>query len=437
MESRFPDGDHEQGIDLRRYIGILRRRWLLILAATVLAAASAFLFSKLQAPTYEATALVVVGKPRYVLNFDPLIEGPEAMTIGGTALATLATADEVLQQVLAEVQEVLPRGERTLRALKRTLKAVADRDPSLLKLTVRGTDPAVVAELANTWALAFITHINRVYGVSGENISFFQTQAERTREELDEAERNLVAYQAQNELPALEAQHSSLLSSQAQYLTEQRRIEGLLQDMETLRAQLGEQPATTPLTLDDQLAVLGVSLESLSVQASIPVELQLGDTNVLTDRSVAEALTYLETLQDNLRAKQVDLDRELADMGPSLQELQERIESLRGKERRLEQARDIARETYYAVVRELEEARIAVEDTANRARVGSTAAVPERAIAPRPLTNTALAAVAGLMVGVVAAFLLEYLGEGRQPGGVRERAVAPEAMKQQAGKRET
>ena len=145
MKSRFPDGEYEQEIDFRRYIDVLRRRWPLILAATVLAAASAFLFSKLQAPTYEATALVVVGKPRYVLNFDPLIEGPEAMTIGGTALATLATSDEVLQHLLAEVQEVLPQGERTPRALKRTLKAVADRDPSLLRLTVRGTDPAVMA----------------------------------------------------------------------------------------------------------------------------------------------------------------------------------------------------------------------------------------------------------------------------------------------------
>lgn len=199
MKSRFPDGDHEQGIDFRRYIDVLIRRWPLILIATLLAAASAFLFSKLQAPTYEATALVVVGKPRYVLNFAPLIKGPEASTIGGTALATLATADEVLLQVLAEVQEVLPQGERTLRALKRTLKAAADRDRSLLKLTVRGTDPAVVAELANTWALAFITHINRVYGGGAEDVSFFQTQAARTGEELDEAERNLVAYQAQNE----------------------------------------------------------------------------------------------------------------------------------------------------------------------------------------------------------------------------------------------
>ncbi len=430
MESRFPDGEYEQGIDLRYYIGVLIRRWPLILAATVLAAASAFLFSKLQAPTYEATALVVVGKPRYVLNFDPLIEGPEAMTIGGTALATLATSDEVLQHLLAEVQEVLPQGQRSLRALKRMVKATPDRDPSLLKLTVRGTDPAVVAELANTWALAFAGHANRVYGVSGENVSFFEVQQDRAGGQLDEAEQNLVAYQAQNELPALEAQHFSLLSLQAQYLAEQGRIEGLLQDMETLRAQLGEQPATTPLTFDDQLAVLGVSLKSLNVQASIPVELQLGDTNVLTDRSAAEALTYLETLQDNLRAKQVDLDRELADLGPSLQELQERIESLRGKEHRLEQARGIAQETYYAVVRELEEARIAVEDSANRARVGSTAAVPELPIAPRPLLNTALAAVAGLMLGIGAAFVLEYLEGERQPGGVRERAVAPEAMKQ-------
>ncbi len=430
MESRFPDGDYEQEIDLRQYINVLIHRWPLILIAVVLAAASAFLFSKLQAPTYEATALVVVGKPRYVLNFDPRIETPQEMTIGGSALAALATGDEVLGQVLAEMQEVLPAEQRTLAGLKDMVKATADRDPSLLILTVRGTNPPLLAEMANAWARVFVLHANRVYGISGENVSFFEEQVGHAKEELDEAEQNLIAYQAQNELPALEARHSSLLSLEAQYLAEQGRIEGLLQDMETLRAQLGEQPATTPLTFDDQLAVLGVSLKSLNVQASIPVELQLGDTNVLTDRSVAEALTYLETLQENLRAKQVDLDGRLADLGPSLQEVQGRVESLRARQSHLEQARDVAQETHHVVVRKLEEARIAAEDTANRAQVGSSAAVPEVAVAPRTLTNTALAAVVGLMMAVGVAFLIEYLEGERQPVKARERAMASQAMKQ-------
>ena len=115
---------YQEGIDFRHYIGVLTRRWPLILMITVLAAASAFLFSELQAPTYEVTPLLVMGWEHYVLNFDPRIETLPEMTIQeGSALATLATGDEVLRQVLTELEGVLPEGKRTLTSLKRMVLA--------------------------------------------------------------------------------------------------------------------------------------------------------------------------------------------------------------------------------------------------------------------------------------------------------------------------
>ena len=49
--------------------------------------------------------------------------------------------------------------------------------------------------------------------------------------------------------------------------------------------------------------------------------------------------------------------------------------------------------------------------------------------------NTALATVLGLMIGVGAAFLLEYLEGEQKPVKVRRQDLAPEAASDQAGRR--
>ena len=415
--------------DLRQYIRVLIRRWPLILIVVALAATIGFFVSKWQEPepTYEATAVVVMGSPRYVLNYDARIQtaAQARMGMAGSTLASLATSDEMLRQVLAEVQDALPETRLTLRSLKRTLAAEAYADAGLLILTGKGSEPAVVAEMVNTWADVFVTYANRVYGVSG-GVSFFEAQVAGAKEELDEAQQDVIAYQAQSELEMLENQYKSLGSLQMEYLGEQGRIGTLLQDVEILRAQLGERPGTTPLPFDDQLAIMGLSLKALYGHGdrSNPANVTINDESVWAGRSRAEALTYLEGLQENLQAKLVYLGTQLADMVPSLQDLQERMESSRAEGDQVTQARDLARGIQYMVTRELEEARILNEDTANRAWVASTAEVPLRPLEPpRTLQNTILAAVVGLLIAVGVAFLLEYLEGERQPVEVCEQAL--------------
>jgi len=415
--------------DLRQYIRVLIRRWPLILIVVALAATIGFFVSKWQErePTYEATALVVMGSPRYVLKYDTRIQTAAQAKIGMTesTLTALATSDEMLRQVLAEVQDALPETRLTLRSLKRTLAASAYGDSGLLTLTAQGSEPAVVAEIVNTWADVFVTYANRVYGVSG-GVSFFEAQVARAKEELDEAQQDLIAYQAQSELGMLENQYKSLGSLQMEYVSEQRRIGSLLQDVDILRAQLGERPVTTPIPFDDQLAILGLSLKALNAPLgrSNPANVVINDESLWASRSRAEALTYLETLEENLQTKLAYYGTQLADIVPWLQDLQERMESSGAEGEQLTQARDLAREIQYMVMRELEETRILDADIANRAWVTSTADVPQRPLEPpRTLQNTILAAVVGLLIAVGVAFLLEYLAGERQPVEVREQTL--------------
>lgn len=70
----------EEEIDLRKYIGVLRRRWKLIVSITVLAVFVAGLVSFLMPPVYEARAAVLITKfaPEYQAS-----EGGGLITAGG------------------------------------------------------------------------------------------------------------------------------------------------------------------------------------------------------------------------------------------------------------------------------------------------------------------------------------------------------------------
>ena len=64
----------EEEIDLREYVEVLIRYWKWIVRAALAAAVVALVVSLLLPPTYEATALVAVTKPRYAMQFDPRFE---------------------------------------------------------------------------------------------------------------------------------------------------------------------------------------------------------------------------------------------------------------------------------------------------------------------------------------------------------------------------
>jgi uncharacterized protein involved in exopolysaccharide biosynthesis len=61
----------EEEIDLREYVLVLLKYWKWILGTTLAAAMVALVVSFFLPPTYEATALVVVKPPQYVMQFDP------------------------------------------------------------------------------------------------------------------------------------------------------------------------------------------------------------------------------------------------------------------------------------------------------------------------------------------------------------------------------
>jgi uncharacterized protein involved in exopolysaccharide biosynthesis len=65
-------------------------------------------------------------------------------------------------------------------------------------------------------------------------------------------------------------------------------------------------------------------------------------------------------------------------------------------------------ETYMTLARKVDEARIGAEDDISEVQLASRAAVPERAVGPRKLVNTAVAGVFGMAIMIAIVFLISW-----------------------------
>lgn len=130
-------------MELRDYIRILRKGWVLIAALTLVAVGAASAFSILQTPTYSATAMVVVSMQSSGTTSD-MVQGNNFTVARVKTYAELAKTPVVLLPVIENVNLDL-----TAAQLATHIVASAQLDTSIIDITVTDTDPARAAEIAN------------------------------------------------------------------------------------------------------------------------------------------------------------------------------------------------------------------------------------------------------------------------------------------------
>jgi len=390
----------EEEIDLRQYIQILLRQWKWIIGASVGAAVLALIISLLLPPTYEATALVAITKPRYIINFDAQFQTVSNIQPSYKVYPELAASDAVLSTLWQTVAPQLPDLE-TVQSLRGRATAEAGTDPSLVRLVVKAPTPAEAAHIANTWAEIFIRQANLIYGRGPEQLAFFETQLQQSKTELEAAEAALIAFQGQNQIEILKNRLDSARKMQADYLQEQRSIAYIIQDVQSLRAQLSGQASGYTTTLADQMTALFLQIRAFDAQASAPLQLQITSPEVLSGKSTAEQIAFLDDLVKVLEARSTESEQRLATVEPQILTLQQQVQQATIELDRLTRARDVVKETYLTLARKVEEARITAEESGD-VLLASEAIPPEVPVSPRKLLNTAAAGALGFMVSVAA-----------------------------------
>ena len=404
----------EDEIDLREYIDVLIRHWKAIVALTVVAALFAGVVSFLLPPTYEATALVAAVQPKYQMRFDPKFETLNNIQLPMKAYPALATSDDVLVKVIADLGDVLEEEDREIHAFSGMVEATNSADPSLIALKVSSRDPVKATRIANTWADVVIQEINNLYGQTDEEAQFFEEQVTTAETNLKSAEDALIAYQATNQTNILNTRIAAMQSSLRAYYDAAQAVQLVTQDAHNLIARLRLQPSDAPASLGDDLTSLFLEVQSLSTKHQLPIELQVTSVQSFSGKTVGEQIQLLEDMVSTLSDKAAALEAEAEKLKPQILDLQEQQQEALTEYERLQLNVSTAKEVYLTVVRKAEESRIAAESEGDEVRLASYAAVPTKPVSPKKKLNVAVAGALGLFVGVFGAFAWEYMSSPRK-----------------------
>jgi len=418
-------------IDLRKLILQLVRRWWQIIGFAAILAVLAFLITSLMPKAYQATALVAVTQPSYQLNFDYKIQSVNVQPASKVYL-DLAISDDVLNQVYTGWAE-RPASITDLAAFrKQVLQVESGSDPSILKLTAKTESPIQSAKLANLWATTLVDKAKAIYFGQEQQFSFLQEQMAAAQKDLDQAEKGLVNFQAQNQIQLLTNQLQSALQNQSEYLAIQRNLAYINQNIQGLRAQLSanrsnNSAATSQISLlllqiqayNTQVNSTSQQLQTASDSSSsnqytsssinpFPLQIQVADPASLGNLTSQEQITLLDNLAASLADQASQVTDQLIALSPEILNLQAAVEGYRVILDQLERTRDIAEETYTTLAQKVDEVRIAEQDPSTRLQLASNALVPVEPLSQNRLRNAVLAGFAGGIIAVIIVLVWEW-----------------------------
>ncbi len=397
----------DEEFDVGRIISFLIRHWKWIAGSAILAALAALIISLIMPPQYEATALITMARQRYQLQFDPRITtvtDPQAQQ-PNRSLPELAMADSLLSGVIGQLHDQLPPADRTLVNFERQVSARAGTDPSLIRLSATSDDPRQAQTIANTWAKGYVAYVNDLYQLGPSDEAFFVTQTVEARSTLEAAEQALIDYQGRNPGALVDAQLTSKQAALANDLSNNRTIALIIQDARSLQQQLARQKPDSSTALADELAALYLQVDALNSQTTVPIQLQIGGSGPLATRTTSEQASLLGTLVDVLQGKSKEIDQQITALGPDILALQQQQQQAQVELDRLTRDRDVARDTFQALARKLDEVKVSAHEDTGPVQLASEAALPTEPIGPRKVVTTALGALIGLILGIGAAYL--------------------------------
>lgn len=198
-------------LDLGTLIRIVQHwRWL-ILASIAVGLAGAIVISLLMRPTYQAWVTLEANPPTFAVTDNKDSEQQEVS--GGDAFDFVATqvgllkSRSVAERAAQELnlannsdlvsQKIDPSNRLRVASsmVSQNLKVVPPEQGELIKFSFDSTSPQMAANVANAIADAFInTAVQRRYESSAYARNFLERQINKTRGDLEQSERSLVAY---------------------------------------------------------------------------------------------------------------------------------------------------------------------------------------------------------------------------------------------------
>ncbi|NUM44491.1 MAG: hypothetical protein HUU38_07260 [Anaerolineales bacterium] len=399
----------EDEIDLQKYILLLIKNWGWIIGLSVLFALGAFLISKfVLSPTYESKALVLIVPSRYSLTFDPKFQTESTSELlYFRPTAQLAESDATMQALHEAWVNNGGKADTTIAALEAMTKVELDTASNSMLLFVENEDPEVATEIVNLWATILVQKANNLFGenIDGEDsleAQFVQIQAER-----EAAQQALVEFESQNEASIMTTRVTVQQTLYGQILADHGKLTQVLQDLETLQAQLDSQPANQPVSPETEFTALLLQLKAYNLDLTLP-QLQLSAQTSETPRTVGTLATQMAQLQEVLELRATNLALQLDPLQTEILQLQSQIKDLQATGEQLQQNYQVTSDTYLTLARKLTENEISSEVSGNIVKLGSRAIVPMEPVGPRTLINILIGGVSGLILSISFIFARDF-----------------------------
>lgn len=305
------------------------------------------------------------------------------------------------------------------------------RASRLVSISFVSPDPAFSAKVASAWAKHFIeSNLERRYQATAYARRFLEARLNETRARLDESERQLVRYAANQriinvgatsvdpdlpaaERPLLADDLSALNADLANAITERVKVESRWDQARASRAMPEELASGAVSIMRQRRAETSAEYAKLLSQfePTYPQAQALKAQVDQLDRSIArEEGRIRESIETQYREA---VGREEA-MRERVDELKSGVLDLRRRSIQyniFQRDVDTNRSLYDGLLQRYKEIGIAGGVGANNVSVVDEAEVPEFPSRPRPLVNLLLALLAGTAIGAALAFALEQIDE--------------------------
>ena len=401
-------------IDLRKIITDLLAGWKWIAAFTLLAGIAVFLFSYLQPRFYSATTLVAVTPPRYLPSFENQNARVIAAAPTNKAIVDLALSDDVVRGIY-QVWKSSTQASATLGQFRQDyLKAAVGSDPAIVTLNVKAETPDTAFTLANGWAQATVASANRLfYDTDAGLTTGFEAQIARIKQDLQSAEQALSDFESRDQISILNNELTSLLTQQAEWLSEKRLIENSVRDAAGLITQVDGLGGDTPVpaSMQTNFMVLQVKVYNSaypSQAGASPLQIQLPATDGLQPLVKADFVTLVQRWIDNLNAQSEEIQASVDQLSGQITALQQQIQDQKNEKAQLTLDYEKFQETYAALIQKNEEVKISSSDLYASIQIASNASLPEKSDARNTVRNTGIALVMGFILSIGFVLVLNW-----------------------------
>lgn len=159
-------------MELRDYLRILHRNWIIVLALTIAGGAGAYGWSLLQTPTYEAHTQLYVSVRSDSSGASELVQGTSFARQAVVSFVDVVDSALVLDRVINDLDL-----DMTAQKLAQTVQASSPTDSVIISIRVTNTDGELAASIANSVGTNFAdVVVNRLERPDGDAPSLVRVE---------------------------------------------------------------------------------------------------------------------------------------------------------------------------------------------------------------------------------------------------------------------